>query len=198
MSKPFIQVGDSFFKVIQDLGGKTDIIKIKPEEAIAEEMEKIVLTDSPDDTIQVSLFQEIIDKARNDLKSALETNLKSTVLASLGFSKDSWNEHGWRVDHCNGRMSAVTSLISHEVQQRLLQVEIGKDFTLTDSEKEQLQLDMKKEFKTAYRNKIRDLTWKNAENLASEHVNQFVSDLTKNKIQEIATAMLEKTLKNAR
>jgi hypothetical protein len=194
--KPYIQIGDSFFKVVHN-NGSTDIVKVKPEEAIAAEMEKIVLTDVEE--IEVSMFQEIIDKARSDLKTSLERNLKSTVLNALGFEKDTWgSNHGWKVDHCNGRMSAVTNLISEEVKTRLLEVEIGRDFTLTEQENKELKASAERDFKEAYRRKMREFVWNKAEQLASKHVEEWISELAESKLKEISKAMLEKTLKNAR
>jgi uncharacterized protein (DUF1697 family) len=193
--KPYIQVGDAFFKVILTNDG-TNLEKVKAEEAIAQEMEKIILSDVEE--LEVSMFQDIIDNARNELKKTLEQNLKGTVLRSLGFEKDSYGGGGYRVDHCNGRMSAVTDLLSNEIRERILNVEIGKDFDITDSEKKELKNSMEKEFKDAYTRQVRNLVYNKAETLAAQHVNEFVKDLMKDKIQTIATVMLEKTVKNTK
>lgn len=192
-NSPFIQVGNSFFKVIKT-DDKVELLPIKAEEAISEEMEKIVLSPQEDE-INVSIFQEIIDNARSELKTSLERNLKATVLTSLGFEKDTWGG-GFRVDHCNGRMSAVTELISKEIREKLLEAELGKDFDLTKAEKESLRKEMTKEFKRAYKDKVQDLVWKGAEDLATSHVQDFVLELCKEKLKVVAETMLEKTIKN--
>lgn len=194
-NKPFIQVNGKFFRIIVD-GANTKFAEVSADEVLTQEMENIVI--SPIEEMQTSLFQEIIDNARNDLKTSLEKNLKSTVLSSLGFEKDNWGNGGFRVDHCNGRMSAVTGLIAEEVRKRLLEVEIGKDFDLTAAEKSSLKREMKKDFEEAYRRQIRDLTWSKAEALAKAHVDEYIKTLMSDKLKTVATAMLEKTLKDAK
>lgn len=189
--KPFIQVGNEFFKVVQSKEG-LQLVQIKAEDAVAEEMERVVLSDVEE--INVSLFQGIIDKARDELKTSLERNIKGTVLNALGFEKSSYG-NGWNVDHCNGRMSAVTNIISEELKKRIFEIEIGKDFALTEDEKRQLHDSMKKDFKRAYQRKIEDMTWRYAEETAKKHVEEWVNELTKSKVETIAAAMLEKTLK---
>lgn len=80
-----------------------------------------------------SMFQEVLDEARNEILTMLKTGIKQTVLACLGFEKDIRGD-GFRVDHCNGRMSKVTELVRVEVQDILKGVS-ADELTLTKKEK---------------------------------------------------------------
>lgn len=191
MKKSYVQLGDNFFKVV--IGDRGPFLTaVSAEEAMTQQMEDIMISDEQE--ISTSMFQSVIDNARASLAKTLETNLKETVMRSMGFEKDSWG-NGWKVDHCNGRMSVVSDLISKEVKERLLNVEFGKDFTLTDQEKKQMQDDMRKDFMESYRRKMREIIWSDAQKLAEKHASDYIKELTQNRLKEVSDAMLEKIIK---
>lgn len=60
-----------------------------------------------------------IKKAAEFLKNIdtlIEDRLEASVRAILGFSKKSWGDDSWEVDHCNGRISSVSEIINSEAQ----------------------------------------------------------------------------------
>ena len=186
-----IKVNDQYFVIETD---KSNMIKFRPistEEAVNVEFEKIVL--DPAESIKVSIFQEAIDKAQERLKTELENGLRGTVLRSLGFEHDQWSK-AWKVDHCNGRMSAVTDLLAKELKDKMLKINLATDFELDEKLVKNLKSEMKKEFETAYRQKLRNVVYGQAEKMAVAHVDEMMKELTENKLKEIAEAMIQKTL----
>ena len=84
---------------------------------------------SPEDAFEVSILDEGFDKmlendinklaneSYNELQAEFKNNLKTNVLKVVGFNRDRWHDAKWEIDHCNGRQSAITELISEKVQQ---------------------------------------------------------------------------------
>lgn len=56
----------------------------------------------------------VTNQAFDELKVEIKKNIKNIVLCSIGF-ENRWKD-SWEVDHCNGRSSLVTGLITQKVQ----------------------------------------------------------------------------------
>lgn len=54
-------------------------------------------------------IQVMVQRAVDDVSSSFEKNLKKIAFRAVGFEEDYGNS--WRIDHCNGRMSAVTDFV---------------------------------------------------------------------------------------
>ncbi len=194
MSKKYISVGDRFATVIIDENGNIVVKEVKAEEALAATVEDIVLSDAEE--FNVTILQEVVDSARTSLKQTLEKNLKGTTLKLLGFSQ-SWSaEDRWEVDHCNGRISILSEMLSEEVKDRIFNIDIKKDWSgLTDKEVKELQSATHRDFKEAYNRKVRDLVYKEAGALATEHVNAVMKECLQDKVKTIAEHLLSQVIK---
>jgi len=81
--------------------------KFKPLSA-AQILENVLITGkSTDNSVLGVLVQESVD----EVKQLIKSNIRSFMLAAIGFETDSYDRR-IRVDHCNGRMSAVTEYLS--------------------------------------------------------------------------------------
>ena len=121
--KRFVKLQNQYFEVVLEDG-----MRLKPVdtmEYLASSVEKTVLGNEAMGLAEDedNVMQQVIDQTRDELMKTLKQGIKETVLGILGFEKNSWGERGFKVDHCNGRMSSVTDLISHELKQELLRSE---------------------------------------------------------------------------
>ena len=191
-----VKIDDTYFEVI--IANEGDLKGFKLKQISAEKYldmaaEMIIFKDV--DISENNIMQNAIDAAQKTLSETLEANIKNTVLSTLGFEKDSWKDNGgWKIDHCNGRMSIVSDLISKKIKDRLLNIEWGKDFTLTSKEEKQIKGAAHKDYVEAYRYQITRNARHAGEKLASQHIDEFAKDLVTHKVKNMAELLIEQVL----
>jgi hypothetical protein len=187
--KNYIQVDDHFFTIKRENDGRPYIVSSTEEEIAESEFEKICLNDG--EAADVSMFQTIIDNAQVELKRNLETGLKSLVLDAMGVSQGSDNRM-WVKSH---EKSSVVNILKDKIEKRLKEVDLDRDLDLTDLEKKTLRAAMKKYFKDTYEQSVRSLVWKMAENEAKKHVDEFLGEVGRNKMKQVAKEMVDRAIK---
>jgi len=71
-------------------------------------LEKTLITgENVNNSVLGVLIQESMDELKNDIKRSIRV----VMLQAIGFQKDSFGGH-FTVDHCNGRMSAISDYLS--------------------------------------------------------------------------------------
>ena len=193
----FVKLDSQYYQVLLNDKGlyleKVDIMAY-----LQSSVEKTVLGNEvvllPED--EDNIMQQVIDETRAELKLTLKKSLSKTILSILGFEEDSWGRKGFSVDHCNGRMSDVTSLIANELKDILLNVKIDTDFTLTSEEIELLREGMRKDFIEKYKCEIHNAAYSAARNLAKDDVQQVANELIGAKKVEIATSILDSLMRS--
>ena len=129
--------------------------------------------------ISKRLQKEIQDTVDETYKS-FKNGMKEAVLSSLGFDRD-WGGAKWRVDHCNGRMSAVTEHISHLARDFFKEVKIEElADALTDEDKQAIRNDVVKEVKSAVMYLVRD----RLKSQIYESITNSLHDVVKNTVEE--------------
>jgi hypothetical protein len=129
-------------------------------------------------------FNRLANEAYSDICKSLKNGLRKTAMNALGFESD--YGQGWRVDHCNGRISVVSEHISSNVK-RLLIEEFDKLFA---AERESILQEARpvvlKEFRTKFlehcRYEIRSVATRAAttflENLVQEQMEELKEEAT--------------------
>ncbi len=118
------------------------------------------------------------------IDTLLQAQIEQLSLSILGLEKDTWSKN-WKVDHCNGRMSALTELISFRVKDlvsSLIEEEVEKWFNGKD--KQTYINNLRKGVESEIKDQIRAGSYRNihqiAENLSnkifSEAINNVLSD----------------------
>jgi len=187
-----IKFGDGYFRVGEE-GGQLTLSPItNPEEIAAVVSESIILRDEDPD---VSALQKTFEEAERELMGTLKTNIKATVLRMLGFS-DSWNR-GWEVDHCNGRMSQVTSLVKINVEALIGQLK-PEDISLSVEEKEELRNLVKQEVKQRYKRELQHIAYSHISATVKADVNAALDALFAERKKEVTNKMLDSFLKPAK
>jgi len=125
-------------------------------------------------------MEEAIGKALREVLKEIPNQVKrgmsGTVARALGF-ENRWG--GWEVDHCNGRMSVVSELISSAAQTKVREavMEASKEFTISKTLKKAIMSDMKNVFNRAFRNTLGEEIEKLARQKAQEMAKQLMSDM---------------------
>lgn len=152
---------------------------------------------SDNDLLEVSLLDEGVEKfiendvnrltneAYDELKKSFKETLKSNVLKVIGFEYR-WNQ--WDVDHCNGRMSQLTTYMSEKVKNmitaeldKLLQVDVEQ---LMKPVRQTLVKDFQEAFEREARNRIREQ--------AAASAADFVKDIMDKQMQKFQRAAIQK------
>src|ERR1035437_3675337 len=136
----FIKLDDRYFRIAL-VDCKPFLNECKPEEVVEWEVERLCLTDD-DPGVDASIFQEIIDKTEKDMKEGLEKSLKDLIVSSMGISRGSDNK--FYISGFNDKDSPIIKLMATKVEARLKEVDLNKDLDLTDLEKKNLRVTMKK------------------------------------------------------
>lgn len=106
-----------------------------------------------------------------NLKSTIHKRLETVAAEALGFS-NSWNK--WEIDHCNGRHSVVTNLITEKVQT------IAKnslDDILTEDKVKELMEKCKQSILNDFSNKFHDMLRNKFEQKAEKFVEEYANQL---------------------
>lgn len=194
-SQRFVKLQDQYYEVT--IGEKgLQLVPVDAMKYLASSVEKTVLGNEVTQLAEDgdNIMQKIIDQAREELMTKLKSGIKETVLASLGFEKDSWHGRGFKVDHCNGRMSTVTQLISKELEKELLSISMA-DFTISNKEREELMAACREDFLSQYKSNIRNMVWKFADKAISEDLKEITDSLLASRKKQIADMTLEALLK---
>jgi hypothetical protein len=190
MKKHYIRYDDKYFRI--DLDEKAPkFVEASIDEILEFNMESIILKDKND--LDVSVFQDVVDKARENLRSALKNNIEETVLQSLGFSKK-WGDK-WEVDHCNGRMSIVTDLISKEIKQSILDEQAKPTFTISDKVRDELRTSMHKDFKELYLREARRATERLVADQISKDINYIAKEISREQLKPLADELVDNILR---
>jgi hypothetical protein len=187
-----IIIDNNYFEVVLNKSGFS-FNPISGEDYLSKVTNSIVLGDASVVLEEDNLFQKIINETQDSLKKTLESDIKNIVLSILGFEKDS-GRNGYKVDHCNARMSSVIDLISAKLKNQLLNVELDQDFALTMQEKIELKEVMRQEFVRNYKYKMERLVSQEASSLAEKHVREYIAELVANKTKDITDSMMNAIL----
>lgn len=119
-------------------------------------------------------------------ESLLQPQIEDIALSILGLEKDHWSNGKWKVDHCNGRMSALSSLITNQVNTlvaSLIEEEIVKWF---NGPNKKAYIDkLRKSIESEIKDKIHSGTYKNvtcvAENITNNLFSTALANVLSNK-----------------
>lgn len=192
----FVKLQSQYYEVLIDDKG----LRLEPVDSmkyLASSVEKTVLGNEVIGLAEDkdNVMQKVIDEARGELMKTLKTGIKQTVLGCLGFEKNSWGETGFKVDHCNGRMSTVTELISRELKEELLKVKLDVNFILTEEERSKLKEAIRKDYAERYMQEVKHQSWSLLSGMAKEDIKQVCDELIGSKKKEIAELVLNSLLK---
>jgi len=194
----FVRLEDKYYEVvITDKG--LGLQPVDAMEYLRASVEKTVLGSEvpqfPED--DDNMMQKVIDEARKELEATLKNGIKETVLGVLGFEKDNWGRNtGFKVDHCNGRMSDITHLIAGQLKQQLIATQLNVDFILSPEERQELQENMRKDFANQYAQEVRSQTRSMANQLAHDDVKEYTRELLGSKKKEIADSVFDELMRS--
>lgn len=188
MENKFIRLNGNYFKIVLDEKGML-LEPAKVQEIVDAQFEYVALLDKPEANIEDNFLQDIIDSAQLELEKSLKTNIKKTALKMLGLEED--YHGGFKVDHCNQRMSQVGDHLTFTVKELLAQIPASA-LTLTDKEKQHVCQAFKLELLESYKASIRRNLYQTAEYMAKEDAKKIAEELTKERMEAIGDATLDK------
>lgn len=189
--KNYVQLDDKFFIVELNEQGQPSLREANENEIINCEFEKIALRDSADQ-VDESLFQDIVDKTQKDMEDSLTRSMKQLILNGLGVGSD--RDGGFHIQGFNDKNSTIVNHIADKLKDRFKQFDLNRELDLTDLEKKNLRAAMKKKFKETYESEVSSLVWKQAKELAAQHVREEVETLIGDKMKSVAKGMVERAL----
>lgn len=140
------------------------------------------------DAIEMQVAQTVA-KFLGSLEETISTNLRKSVAKILGFEEE-WSGKGWKIDHCNGRESRISTLLSVQTN-RIVEEQINEiitpDLVRKTMESAEIRKAISKDFADSFTYQFKSRIRQAAENLASEAAGAFVKKVT----PEIATMNLE-------
>lgn len=185
-------MGDKYYYAELNAKGIMELIPATEQQVMDEEFEGIALLDEKSGEIGANFLNDTINRVKGELEQQLRMGLKQTVLACLGFEKDSYgNERGFKVDHCNGRMSEVSKHIAIQLSDILKQCK-PEEVNLTDQERTEIITSMRKELLANYKYKLQQNLWSTAESMAREDAKRLAESLLKERSEQVGTLVLEK------
>jgi hypothetical protein len=189
----YLQLDDKFFKVTLDDKNAPVVTPCTPQEVLSVQFENIALLDET--VVDTSMLQSIVDKMRVDIEQALETNLKRLVLSALGFS---WHQRdgndGFVISGFNNTDSPIAKHIVAKLQEKVFNMDLDREFGLTDLEKSNLKKAMLLKFKETYKDHMNGKVWNAARSLAEEHVKEGVREMAGGKLKEISEKLLSEAV----
>jgi len=189
MENKFIRLDGKYFKVVLDEKGML-LEPAKVQEIVDAQFEYIALLDKPEANIEDNFLQDIIDSAQEELEKSLKGHIKKTALKMLGLEEE-YHGKGFKVDHCNNRMGEVAQHLSVTVKDLLRQIPASA-LTLTDKEKEHVCQAFRLELLENYKTCIRRNVYSVAESMAREDAQHIAQKLTKERMEAIGEATLDK------
>lgn len=130
-------------------------------------------------------LQSEIQAAIDETYKSFKNSMKKTVLHALGFEADSWGRDYWRIDHCNGRMSAVTDHVAHLVQSFFSEIKIedlSKD--LLPSEIKQMRTEIIKEVKQKMKYEV------------NHYIDRCLREMVTTEVRKVASKAIQEEIKN--
>lgn len=121
-------------------------------------------------------------KAKLDkhIEKMLTNQVNSIIRKVCGFEKDGWNKQ-WRVDHCNGRMSMLSELISTHARDMFSQ---WIDENMQHVVAEPLSKQTIGHLEDDYRCELRQLLDREIQNRAQEDANKLLNYITTTPFEE--------------
>jgi hypothetical protein len=153
-----------------------------------------------DDMFEVSLLDEGFDKllendvnklaneAYTELQQSFKDNLKCNALKIIGFNKDRWHDAKWEVDHCNGRTSAITELMTSKVRAMFAQSFDAMIQPEIDAMTKPLKAAALKEFKDTFTYQVKNQMREQATKAAAE----FLEQVMKKEVTKFQRKAIEK------
>jgi len=108
----------------------------------------------------INAISKVVDETTADfldkLPKFLQNKLQNCVAKILGFEQDNWRNE-WKVDHCNNRISHLTSLLNDRVK-TAASLAINKiEFIMNDELILVLQKEFDNEVKRVLQHKVREI-----------------------------------------
>lgn len=178
----FINFKGHILKIV-DKKGKLSCTESNKEELELAQADLILLDSDPEEVLN-NVYNSTVNNVFNDIKQKWESDLRKHVMKLIGFS-DSWNK--WEIDHCNGRMSDMSSLISNEVKKMFLETNmIPEQLKLTEEEKSQLSDSIRQnmrnrfdyEYRRSFSSAFEQLIKRQAEQDARDEYEKLVANRT--------------------
>jgi hypothetical protein len=135
------------------------------------------LTDKQVDAIHAARDKAVAEFIEG-LPALIHDRLEKAVASSLGFSTDSWNKK-WEIDHCNGRTSHISSLVSDRTKQvvaALIQ-QLGADFEISEAQRSAILKEFSKKL--------------------HERTSSLLEEMLSEKAHRLAEATIKATIKEA-
>jgi hypothetical protein len=112
-----------------------------------------------------------------NLDRLIAQRLEASVRIILGFSSDSYNGT-WKVDHCNGRMSTISELISSEARERAKEI-AHRAITpeIVEETLKECLPSVISEFKEKFREAVRSLVKNGVERITSNSFNAILTEV---------------------
>jgi len=122
----------------------------------------------------------LTNKAYAELCTAFKNDIKGHVLKDLGFNKRSY-DNAWEVDHCNGRMSVITSHLSDRVKS-MFQTEVDAIIgDILPAIKEEMRVAIKRDLKEKFSRDVRYL----AQEALSREAKELVNTILKEEVEKL-------------
>jgi hypothetical protein len=197
MEKRFVRLGDKFYVVEMDDKEGLKLVPATDKDILDEQFESCALLDlGTADIGQDNFLQEIINSTKDEMLKSLKHGLKKTVLRSLGFNDSGFNQ-GFEVDHCNGRMSEVSSHIAITIKD-ILKSATMDEIGISDEERQEIISSYKKDLLATYRRTLRDNMWRTVEIMAREDAKGVAEALVKDRSEQIGAIVLDKLFASTR
>jgi len=188
--RKFIELDGLYYEIISKEVG-FDMVSVTADNYLAIIAESDLL--GVNNTSNENVLQTAINNTSSKLQKSVETKLNDLVYKLIGFS-DSWGK--WEIDHCNGRMSDVASFISTKVRNQIVEeLDKGINF-ISDKDKVELQIAMRKEFLSLYKDSLKRTMQREAQQLADKHADEIIKEMVENQLKDKASSIIEAVLTN--
>lgn len=178
MSQEFsiAKIGGQYIKCFMNDDGVPQFQALTEDEAASHNVDKMLEIGGP--STFNSKLAKTLEEAETEILTTLKANLKENVLALMGFEKDSWgrSKSGWKIDHCNGRMSHASEYIAAQAKAILATFdpnEFLKDPEVIADIREQLKTEFKEQYGRELRRRLRD----SMENCAKIEADEIVREM---------------------
>lgn len=157
-----------------------------------EAMEHFLLKDKPAVDPDVELQNELnkmVQDVTQQMKDSFKANLKEAVTRMLGFS-NTWNR-GWEVDHCNGRVSDITHLVTAEVKYFIAEEMKNYKPYLNDKDIKEMVAAIKRDFKEKISYNLRQMVHEELTKQLRDLVGKTVAELLSGQEFEVKKTCLD-------
>jgi hypothetical protein len=170
--KTLVEIEGTLVEIKKDKNNKLHARELSVDEQFETSVLEQNIAQSLDNEFN-KLSNEVFDEVRRSFKTSLKENLLKTIGFNTSFGK-------WEIDHCNGRQSIVTNLLSQRVKEdfctsfdTVLKPEI--DGMILSLKKE-----IMKEYKDLFMRYVRDELRQSSQEAARNFLNSLISkEITK-------------------